>query len=99
MINKFDLTPGIWKKISAAGQSGTTWQKDLENKARIYISHTDQEGGDDIAIGSTVNLEIECSAMLPIDAKPSLALIADNGNDVFYATIIGADGKIITDMI
>ena len=74
MIKKFDLTPGEWKKISDAGESGTCWQKDLKNKSTIYVSHTDQEGGDNIPVGSTVNMDIDLSAVLPLDSKPSLAL-------------------------
>ena len=97
-IESYDLNPGEWSRISNAGESGSVWQKNKEGNTTIYISHTAQEGADTIPIESTVNMDLGKSAELPNDAQSLLMLDADSEDDVFYATIIGTDGDVLTDM-
>lgn len=103
MTNPFTLTHAIWKKISNAGESGSMWIAAL-GEGFVFIDHTDEEGGDDIPQGSTVNLLKDKSFTLK-KLDPILNVSADNVNDVYYALYIDSrtdtveTAKIITDMV
>ena len=110
MLAKKTITNGEWKKISLAGQNGKAWIWDTgDGIAKILIAHTDtvQTGvtpiGDNIPILDALDLSIDIGYVLDQSGNPknSEILNADNGNDIYYATLIdeGEDAKIITDFI
>jgi hypothetical protein len=109
-LNKHTIKKGEWKKISNAGENGKAWMKDtIDGTAIIVIAHTDttQTGGspvgDNIPLGSALDLDIEIGYTLPQNGDPfySAELTADNASDIYYATLKdeGSDCEIIADFI
>lgn len=96
------LTNGQWKKISLAGESGAAWKWEANSPSRILIGHSDQTQTptDNIPYGSETGFGIEIAYLLP-DKGISDVLESDNGNDIFYATIlnVGETAKIVVDFI
>ena len=101
MINSFEITVGFWKKISNAGESGSAWPKIIDSSDNILISHTESEGGDDIPIGSTINMDLSRAYPLNRSPKDLVLLEADGVTDVYYASLIndkdGAGATILAD--
>jgi len=102
-LAKYTISSGYWKKISAAGQTGSAWIKETENgkTPMVAIAHTNsvQSPTDDIPLASAVNLDRDIAYYLPKDFSVSSILEADSPDDVFYATVFGTDetGRIIVD--
>ena len=98
------LTKGFWKKISTVGQSGSAWRHAMDKGSIIKIAHSDQAQtpNDNIPHGIETGFSVDASYSLP-EIGISDVLEADNGNDIFYATLVngitGATAKIITDFI
>lgn len=89
-----DLIFGQWKKISNAGENGKAWVKNTGSnggRCKVLIAHTDttQTPGDNIPIGSAVDLDKEISYTLSSSGQveDSEPLSANNANDIYYATL------------
>lgn len=95
-IVQHTITNGQWKKISTIGQSGAAWvnQVGFDGSSRIIISHTDtvQAPTDNIPWASAVHLDENIGFLLEQRGGISPVLEANNGNDVFYATLLD-DGE------
>lgn len=104
MTKKYTLIHGVWKKISAAGEGGTIWVSSL-SEGFIFIDHTDAEGGDDIAEGSTINLLREKAFVIKRVPDHPLCISPDNSNDIYYVLYIDSrpgtleTAVIIADMV
>ena len=89
-LSKKTVIYGQWKKISLVGQDGVARvNKYLGNKLpNVLIAHTDsvQTPSDNIIWASAVNLDVGASYLLP-ENRISDGLYADNGNDIYYATV------------
>jgi hypothetical protein len=94
------LTGGQWKKISLAGTSGSAWKYNTDKYSPILIAHSDQTQSptDNIPYGSETGFSRNAAYILP-DTGISDVLEADNGNDIYYATIneIGETAEIVVD--
>lgn len=110
MLSAYTIKNDEWKKISLAGKNGKAWLKDsVDGRAKIVIAHTDTAQtagspvGDNIPLGSALDLDIDIAYTLPEtgDPKDSEVLSADNGNDIYYATLRdqGEDAIIIVDFV
>ena len=92
------LSNTVWKKLTAAGESGTCWRK---TGGQIVVDHTDQEGGATVALTS-VNITVAKSKRVPLDGDNNnvLGLPADNVSDIFYGlSLTGAADRIVVDVI
>jgi hypothetical protein len=104
---KKTVTYGEWKKLSAVGEDGRVWMGKFlgSRKPNILIAHTDsvQTGGsptgDNIPWATGVDLDKAITYLLPLDGRISDPLYADNGNDIYYATIVdsGQSVELIVD--
>ena len=92
------LSNTVWKKLTAAGESGTCWRK---TGGQVVVDHTDQEGGATVALTS-VNITVAKSKRVPLDGDNNnvLGLPADNVSDIFYGlSLTGAADRIVVDVI
>jgi len=102
-LNKLIITNGFWKKLSTAGYSGTAWMKNVgpDGTSKVVIAHTTstQPQPDDVPVGTAVDLDIEIGYVLSQSGSVSNQLTADNGNDIYYATLrdVGETCEIIVD--
>lgn len=92
MLSKLTIVYGQWKKISTAGQDGIARvNKYLGNVLpNVLIAHTDSTQTPDLdnfLWAAAVDLDIEASYLLP-ENRISDGLYADNGSDIYYATIL-----------
>jgi hypothetical protein len=101
-LSNVTLTNGQWKKISLAGQSGAAWKWNTNSPVSILIAHSDQTQTptDNIPYGSETGFSRDAAYLLP-DKGISDVLESDNGNDIFYATILntGETAEIVVDFI
>lgn len=101
-LSKKTVIYGYWKKISLVGQDGIARvNKYLGNKLpNVLIAHTDsvQTPSDDILWASATNLDVDASYLLP-ENRISDGLYADNGSDIYYATILqpGESVQLVVD--
>ena len=89
---------GQWKKISTAGQDGVaSVNKYLGNVLpSVLIAHTDGTQTpdlDDFLWAAAVNLDIDASYLLP-ENRISDGLYADNGSDIYYATVLQPEESV-----
>lgn len=95
---EISLSATVWTRLTAAGESGTTWKK---TGGQVVVDHTDQEGDATVPLTS-VNITVAKSKRVPLDGDNNdvLALPADNANDVYYAlSLTGDTDKITVDAI
>lgn len=101
MLSNKTIIQGQWKKISAAGEDGNTRiNKNLgSSMPSVLIVHTDSAqpagspAGDNIPLATAVDLSIEAAYLQPND-RISDGLYSDNGNDIYYATVLGVDQSV-----
>ena len=110
-LSKLTITNGQWKKLSNAGQNGKAWMKTVgsDGSSRVIISHTPTAQtagspiGDNIPVGSAINLDAGTGYILPLNGDPLLSdiLAADNSSDIYYATLLdaGETCEIIVDFV
>jgi hypothetical protein len=89
---KYSLTHDVWRRISAAGESGTCWVKKIGEAGNgIFIDHTTTPGAgppDTIDVGSPEETAAGLNkdkAFYLADMKRILEIPADNASDVYYA--------------
>jgi hypothetical protein len=95
MLSNKTVIKGQWKKISLAGEDGVAWINKYTGNTEpvVLIAHTDtiqthgSPVGDNIPWGDALDLDVDTAYQLPPDGRISDELFADNGNDIFYATI------------
>lgn len=87
------LSKTVWKKITAAGESGTCWKK---TGGQVVVDHTDAESGATLLLSNT-NVTAAKSKRVPLDGDnvEALSLPADNVSDVFYALALDGDSNIL----
>lgn len=91
----YELTTNIWRRISAAGESGTCWILALSGNVCIFINHTVTPGAgppDTIAVGSQAEIDAglnnhENAFPLGVDDR-AISIPVDDVNDVYYALFI-----------
>lgn len=88
----YELTTSIWRRITAAGESGTCWVTELSDNIAILINHTTNPQGDTIPVGhadeTTAGLNDHDNAF-PLGFKDkALEIPADDAIDVYYALFI-----------
>ncbi len=88
----YELTTNIWRRITAAGESGTCWVTELSDSIAIKINHTTNPQGDTIPVGdaaeTTAGLNDHDNAF-PLGFKDrAMEIPADDANDVYYALFI-----------
>lgn len=89
----YELTTRIWRRITAAGESGTCWVTELQDNTSIKINHTVDGGADTIAADGGA-AEIAAGLDDHDDAYPltfddgAISIPADNANDIYYALYI-----------
>ena len=93
----YELTTGIWRRISAAGEEGTAWIKSIEAGNVIYIDHTISPGAgppntieEGSAAETTAGINRETAYPLREQLK-ILPIEADTAADVYYAMMIDKD--------
>lgn len=88
------LTAGSWTRISAAGEDGTIWIKESP-RSGVYLDHTDQEGADLIAEGSTA--ELEKNKAYGLRSGEPMPVTADSVTDVYYVFAEAGSPVVVAD--
>lgn len=93
------LSSTVWKRITAAGESGTCWRK---TGGAVVVDHTDGETADTLPTSNT-NVTVAKAKRVPQDVDNSdvLGLPADNLSDIFYALAVNEDASniLVADVI
>ena len=103
-----NLSSGIWRKITAANESGTCWITAISGSNRMLVNHTITPQGDTITVGSQEELDAGLDNhdnAFPLTIKDKVIDIpADSIDDVYYALFIATRpaasniAKITTDV-
>lgn len=89
----YELTTGIWRKITTAGEAGTCWVTELSDSIAILINHTLTPGPDTIpADGGSAEIAAGLDNhenAFPLGFKDRVISIPiDTDEDVYYALFI-----------
>lgn len=92
VTNTYELTTNIWRRITAANESGTCWITQISGSNCIFINHTTSPQGDTITVGSQEEIDAGLDNhdnAFPLTTKDKIIdILTDHIDDVYYALFI-----------